>query len=127
MATVKTILEPKDVPGVMLRDGIDFEDHSKLELRRWLEYHVSNSISAGRADHISLAVDGGKWYDAKREMLEIIIYECGDAKYEIFQISFCTCPNYFNKGHIYTYIAGTQCNTEDYVANNDAGPTEKPF
>ncbi|KAF5276392.1 hypothetical protein FQR65_LT16359 [Abscondita terminalis] len=83
MATVKVILEPKDVPGAMLREGVDIKDHSNLELRRWLECHglkklgnkvelierVSNCINAGRADHISLAIDGGKWYDANRQML----------------------------------------------------------
>ncbi|KAK4887460.1 hypothetical protein RN001_003731 [Aquatica leii] len=78
-------LQPEDVPGAVFRRGVNVEDHSNLELRRWLECRalkkvgnkaelvkrIVNCINAGSENAIFIGVDGGKWYDAKRNIINI--------------------------------------------------------
>ncbi|XP_031327231.1 uncharacterized protein LOC116180523 [Photinus pyralis] len=139
-------LLPEDVPGAVLRHGVNIEDHSNLELQRWLEcralkktgnktdlvQRVVNCIEAGRSNSISLAIDGGKWYDMKRNVVvtaSTSTAASGPASDETLlwaRFPSREIPQYFNKGHIYTYLVGCFFENEDYVSNN-TGVTEKPF
>ncbi|KAG5891972.1 hypothetical protein JTB14_014416 [Gonioctena quinquepunctata] len=116
----------EDVPGANLREGISLFDHSMQELKRWLECRglkktgkktdlverIKNCIDAGREHYIFLGVDGGLWYDKKREITiqassssaSSSITSISDGKWNKFPS--VDIPKYFNKGHIYTYIVG---------------------
>ncbi|KAF5270830.1 hypothetical protein FQR65_LT17785 [Abscondita terminalis] len=145
-------LEPKEVPGAVLPYDINIEDCSNFILQRWSEcrglkktgnkgeliQRVINCIDAGRENHIFLCVDGGKWYDAKRN-LGNTNNECSSGTVpRTIQMSVSTAPllwakfpsraipKYLNKGHIYTYIAGLQYENDDHEVQHE-GTTEKPF
>ncbi|KAK4880525.1 hypothetical protein RN001_008671 [Aquatica leii] len=139
-------LKPDDVPGALLSPNLSIEDHTKLQLQRWLAcrclkqggtksdlvQRVTNCIKAGTDNNIFLGIDGGKWYDAKRRLIPIastssavIIEDFKSIKWTKFPAQLIA--HYFNKGHIYTYIVGTHFETEDYEAGEITGVTEKPF
>ncbi|KAK4882445.1 hypothetical protein RN001_005764 [Aquatica leii] len=139
-------LKPGDVPGVLLSPNLSIENHTKLQLQRWLAcrclkqggtksdlvQRVSNCIKAGTDNNIFLGIDGGKWYDAKRRLIPIastssavIIEDFKSIKWIKFPAQ--PIPHYFNKGHIYNYIVGTHFETEDYEAGEITGVTKKPF
>ncbi|KAG5888917.1 hypothetical protein JTB14_019413 [Gonioctena quinquepunctata] len=123
----------EDVPGANLREGISLFDHSMQELERWLECRglkktgkktdlverIKNCIDAGREHYIFLGVDGGLWYDKKREITiqassssaSSSITSRSDGKWNKFPS--VDIPKYFNKGHIYTYIVGALFEDEE--------------
>ncbi|CAG9814135.1 unnamed protein product [Phaedon cochleariae] len=143
-------LLPGDVPGAVLQDNVSLEDHSVLELKRWLECRglkkqgtkeelikrIHNCIQAGNESKIFLGIDGGKWYDAKRNLQPIqpgtsnAYDQCtsDDIFWDNFPSS--TIPQFFNKGHIYTYIIGENIENEDpevEVTEDKTYTTVKPF
>ncbi|KAG5873858.1 hypothetical protein JTB14_025475 [Gonioctena quinquepunctata] len=136
----------EDVSGANLREGISLFDHSMQELKRWLECRglkkmgkktdlverIKNCIDAGREHYIFLGVDGGLWYDKKREITiqassssaSSSITSRSDGKWNKFPS--VNIPKYFNKGHIYTSIVGPLIEDEECEIQNES-TTEKPF
>ncbi|KAI4468043.1 e3 sumo-protein ligase [Holotrichia oblita] len=91
---------------------------------------IVNCIVAGREQAIFLGVDGGKWYDAKRNLNQINGSSSSFYNFVKTWHKFGSqiIPKYFNKGHIYTYIAGLQLQNEEFeLQDSNAGTTEKPF
>ncbi|CAG9812708.1 unnamed protein product [Phaedon cochleariae] len=147
-----TSSRPEDVPGAILRHPESLENHSVLELQRWLECRglkkvgskveliarIQNCIKAGNGDRIFLGVDQGKWYDAKARILQQASTSsssslCNPLLDAIVWGHFPShdLPKYFNKGHIYTYIVGNNVENEDPemqdISENNTVTTVKPF
>ncbi|KAG5880688.1 hypothetical protein JTB14_024260 [Gonioctena quinquepunctata] len=93
---------------------------------------IKNCIDAGREHYIFLGVDGGLWYDKKREIsirassstASSFITSRSDGKWNKFPS--VDIPKYFNKGHIYTYIVGPLIEDEECEIQYER-TTEKPF
>ncbi|KAG5872687.1 hypothetical protein JTB14_003044 [Gonioctena quinquepunctata] len=134
MSVPVRLLLPEDVPGALLKNNLLIEDHSVAELQRWLQCRgykkcgsktqlierVKNCIKNGQDQKICPGIDNGKWYDMKRNLKQDTPI-C--SKHYNLQLKFdrvkwgrfpsCRIPEYYNKGHIYTYIIGENVQNED--------------
>ncbi|KAF5286774.1 hypothetical protein FQR65_LT12444 [Abscondita terminalis] len=139
-------LLPSDVPGATL--SCNLHDHSVQELRRWLECRglnqsgrkedlierIRNCIDNGRENEISIAIDGGKWYNRKRNADPTTSSSLVETLSKSSEVMFnpfpsVDVPEYFNKGHIYSYlILNVADHSDDFeILNEETGTMEKPL
>ncbi|KAG5863881.1 hypothetical protein JTB14_026685 [Gonioctena quinquepunctata] len=107
-------------------------DISLIHQTEYCFFRIKNCIDAGREHYIFLGVDGGLWYDKKREITiqassssaSSSITSISDGKWNKFPS--VDIPKYFNKGHIYTYIVEPLIENEECEIQYES-TTEKPF
>ncbi|KAG5886265.1 hypothetical protein JTB14_020828 [Gonioctena quinquepunctata] len=90
----------------------------KAGIKNDLIARETNCINAGNDENIFLGVDGGKWYDAKNNLIQQPQASSRDTSFSSTELKWgkfpsCRIPKYFNKGHIFTFIVNENIECED--------------